>query len=591
MACLVLSALCPSLLRAECRASNSLTAGNHTLELDFGGRSRTFTVHVPPSYDGLTAVPLVFDLHGFSGSGPGQVMLSGFASVSDSNGFIVVAPTGYMNSWNGDIAYGGAYQAGIDDVGAIKAIAEHLQGIANIDRGKVYSTGLSNGAAMSNTLACKAADMLAAVAPVADPLDIGLATCQPARPISVLGFHGYDDQYVPYEGGAGFGPPLPTPFPSIPDTLAAWAKIMKCTGAPELVMFEGRNKCEIHRQCDGGAQVGYCSLEGSHVLYSQRNLDIADYAWKFFDQFSLPLPDADGDGIGDADDNCPAVANADQADANADCVGDACECAANTDCDGRMDAGAQPDAGTAVGNAGGSAAGGGGGAAPGGAAGNGAQSGGSGGGSVVAGGAAAPGAALPPAGLSGSGGGPAPETQSTSEAGCGCHALGTARSAAPSSLLLALLALGALLCRRGGAGRPALGRVLLPATGDAPDPPSVRATQEQLRRHHLVGHDLRNLREPEGMGPHLRVRRREGTATWCDVGVSRRAHQLTRFSSAAAHGRGRNRHRRSRWCICPPEPRRPRPARSYWEASTVLRSSDESSTRWCACTAPPPMCS
>jgi sterol desaturase/sphingolipid hydroxylase (fatty acid hydroxylase superfamily) len=38
-----------------------------------------------------------------------------------------------------------------------------------------------------------------------------------------------------------------------------------------------------------------------------------------------------------------------------------------------------------------------------------------------------------------------------------------------------------------------LGRLLLPAAGDAPDPSSARPTQEQLRRHHLVGHAVRDL--------------------------------------------------------------------------------------------------
>ena len=38
-----------------------------------------------------------------------------------------------------------------------------------------------------------------------------------------------------------------------------------------------------------------------------------------------PAPDADGDGVPDASDNCPAVANADQADADHDGVGDACD--------------------------------------------------------------------------------------------------------------------------------------------------------------------------------------------------------------------------------------------------------------------------
>lgn len=40
---------------------------------------------------------------------------------------------------------------------------------------------------------------------------------------------------------------------------------------------------------------------------------------------TVVAPDADGDGVPDAGDNCPTVANADQADADRDGVGDACE--------------------------------------------------------------------------------------------------------------------------------------------------------------------------------------------------------------------------------------------------------------------------
>ncbi|HKP57567.1 MAG TPA: MYXO-CTERM sorting domain-containing protein [Polyangiales bacterium] len=335
-ACLALFCSYTSGAEAKCKAGMALSPGDHTYNIDFEGKSRTFIVHVPPKYDGRTPVPVVFDLHGFSSSGPGQLGVSGFKAVADMNNFIVVAPTGYMNSWNGDIAFGAAYEAKLNDVGLMKEIVKYVAGIANINRGKVYSTGLSNGAAMSNTLGCQAADTFAGVAPVADPLDIGLATCKPAQPISVLGFHGYSDEYVPYEGGAGSGPRLPTPFPSIADTLKAWGMVMGCTGTPEVVMFTGRNKCEIYRDCGGDAQVGYCSLEGGHVLYSQNALNIADYAWKFFDKFSLPLPDADGDKINDEDDNCPSVANPDQKDANGNCVGDACECMTAADCDDKM---------------------------------------------------------------------------------------------------------------------------------------------------------------------------------------------------------------------------------------------------------------
>ena len=45
--------------------------------------------------------------------------------------------------------------------------------------------------------------------------------------------------------------------------------------------------------------------------------------------------DADGDGIDDADDNCPNIANASQADGDADGIGDACD--ADSDNDGVAD--------------------------------------------------------------------------------------------------------------------------------------------------------------------------------------------------------------------------------------------------------------
>jgi polyhydroxybutyrate depolymerase len=335
LACVAIASY-PVRLDAKCKPGDPLAPGDHTYDMEYDGNSRTFLLHVPQKYTGRTPVALVFDLHGSSGTGPGQLAASGFEQVSEEYGFLVVAPTGYMNFWNGDIEWGTAFEMMIDDVGYLKAVVDRVAELANIDRGKVFSTGLSNGAAMSNTLGCQAADTFAGSAPVADPLDVGLPTCMPAQPISVLGFHGYDDEPVPYEGGRGSGPMLPTPFASIPDTLVAWSKLMQCTGTPELISFEGRSKCEIYRDCGGDAQVGYCSLEGGHNLYSQNVMNIADYAWKFFDMVRLPRPDADGDSIGDEDDNCVSIANPDQADADGDCIGDACECEAAADCDDQL---------------------------------------------------------------------------------------------------------------------------------------------------------------------------------------------------------------------------------------------------------------
>jgi len=46
------------------------------------------------------------------------------------------------------------------------------------------------------------------------------------------------------------------------------------------------------------------------------------------------LTDADGDGVPDADDNCPAIANPGQEDADQDGVGDACDPCTDVDDDG-----------------------------------------------------------------------------------------------------------------------------------------------------------------------------------------------------------------------------------------------------------------
>ena len=48
----------------------------------------------------------------------------------------------------------------------------------------------------------------------------------------------------------------------------------------------------------------------------------------------VPSGDSDGDGVTDDVDNCPTVANADQADADGDGIGDACEADTTADSDG-----------------------------------------------------------------------------------------------------------------------------------------------------------------------------------------------------------------------------------------------------------------
>ena len=304
---------------ADCR-SNNLTPGDSTITIEFGGRTRTFDVHVPPGYSGRFPVSLVLDLHGFTSNSRQQAAISGFREKSNEVGFIVVYPQGVSSSWNAFGCCGTADLLSIDDVGFLRAVVNRIGSIGHINHSRVYITGLSNGGFMSHRMACEAADVFAAAAPVSAPLNLDdIDECRPVRPITVNHFHGLRDTTVPYEGGGILD------FQSAQSSLGFWKQIDDCTGSPTLLALGGSSRCETFSSCRAGVKPGLCSLDGTHVLYAQSILSIADYAWdSVFSQHFLELPDQDGDGVPDRDDNCPATHNPGQEDLNGDCIGDAC---------------------------------------------------------------------------------------------------------------------------------------------------------------------------------------------------------------------------------------------------------------------------
>ncbi len=265
-------------------ASATLAPGNYTRSMVFDAQTREYDIHVPPSYDGTTPVPLVLDFHGFTATKNSQHIISGFAPLSDTKGFIVVYPQGLFNSWNAGTCCGQAVAQGIDDVGFSRALISAVAAEANIDRRRVYATGLSNGGAMTQRLACEAADAFAAAAPMAYPIPlIPLSSCQPSRPMPVLMFMGLTDQLVSYTTAA----------PSFDH----WRDVDGCgNGSPEQTVVSGASFCETHTVCADGVQAGLCSIlstspmpfEG-HILYANDDFNLAEVAWDFLSQFTLPV--------------------------------------------------------------------------------------------------------------------------------------------------------------------------------------------------------------------------------------------------------------------------------------------------------------
>jgi len=272
--------------------TSTLKPGNSTLMIQSSGMARSYILHVPPKYDGKTRLPLVIEMHGKGSSAQQEISWSGWAAKADAVGFVVIYPQGLYASWNAGppgcptlmCCCQPAQDYKIDDASFIRAVVTKTAQDGCIDLKRVYATGLSNGGIMSQWLACDAADMFAAVAPVSGP---NMIDCKPSRPISVVLYRGTQDTGVIYNGGAQM--PGGHVWPSAMADFAKWRNLDQCTDAP--MPMPMHPACLISSTCAGGAEVVLCSPTAPHNLYGaamSQMLGVADVAWEVLQRHSLP---------------------------------------------------------------------------------------------------------------------------------------------------------------------------------------------------------------------------------------------------------------------------------------------------------------
>ncbi len=277
---------------ATCAGKEALT-GDLDWTLKIGGVDRIAHVHVPKGYDATKASPVVLNFHGYSSNGTEQNLLAGMNTKADAANFIAVHPegTGSSPSWNAGACCGDAASNATDDVGFVSKLIDELESKLCVDTHRVFATGMSNGGFLSHRLACELSSRLAAVAPVAGVL--GIATCTPARAISVFQFHGTLDPLVPYDGNAGMG------FVSVPQTMAGWAMRNGCSVMPRETSKKGDVTCTTYDGCKAGAEVSLCTVTGGghtwpgglpvpSLGYTTTDIVATDAMWDFFVKHPLP---------------------------------------------------------------------------------------------------------------------------------------------------------------------------------------------------------------------------------------------------------------------------------------------------------------
>lgn len=306
--------LLPVLLAAGslgCLISGRAPATGESLQtgtLQHAGLERTYWLYVPTGLDASTPAPLVLALHGGGGTGKDMcTMAGGLMPVADEHGFVLVCPDGVEHHWNdgrGLTTYR-AHAEGIDDVGFLIALVEHLSQQMAIDPGRVFTTGISNGGLMSYRMACERADLIHAIAAVTASMPEALA-CNPSQPVSVLIINGSDDPLVPYQGGEiGFFRRQLGRVRSTEETFQFWASVDGCQGQatvtplPDLDPEDATEvQRSIHQACLVGTRVElYTILGGGHTWPSgpqylpawlvgrvSQDLQASQVIWEFFAQ-------------------------------------------------------------------------------------------------------------------------------------------------------------------------------------------------------------------------------------------------------------------------------------------------------------------
>jgi polyhydroxybutyrate depolymerase len=165
-------------------AGTGYAAGVNCRTVELDGVDRHYLVYVPR--DRPARAPVVFMFHGSSGTGEQFLNTSGWREQADREGLIAVFPTGLryrvldsgrrVTKWN-DYSLAGevdlselppGYPEGspmpANDVGFADLIMQDLGAGLPIDRGRVYMSGFSNGAAFAARVAADRAEHVAAAA-------------------------------------------------------------------------------------------------------------------------------------------------------------------------------------------------------------------------------------------------------------------------------------------------------------------------------------------------------------------------------------------------------------------------------------------
>src|ERR1019366_454902 len=276
-----------------------------------GGAVRTYTIYVPTMYDGTTPVPLVFNIHGFTGTCAKQTTAEDFRKIADTANFIIVLPQALVDTNRSSHYYGGTSWNFIGtsdpDKVFIMSLLDTIESHYKINTSRVYSTGFSQGAHMTYDLACFYNTRFAAIASVSGGLGfVELSAATLTHPTPIMEIHGTADPLAAYNGSSA--------NPSVDSLIRWWVNYNHCDATattighlPDVADSATVDSSKvIHYVYTGGTNGAtvelYKILNGGHQIPSLAPLPIgyglgntnqdftaAKEIWRFFSQYKLAV--------------------------------------------------------------------------------------------------------------------------------------------------------------------------------------------------------------------------------------------------------------------------------------------------------------
>ncbi|MEP1124837.1 MAG: PHB depolymerase family esterase [Ilumatobacter sp.] len=291
----------PAQVRMSCA---SLPQGVSEFTLEGGGAVHDVRIYVPETVSSDPA-PVVLNWHGLGSSGPDQAAFSGYETVAEEEGFVVVHATGIdggtgSNSW--ELAQFATDDR--DDLAFADALIDTVVADWCGDPARIYSTGMSNGGLFTSELVCNRSARIAAAASIAGTTHA--PGCDPERAVPYIAFHGTADDVVPFDADE---PSVLLPQAGVdaliddttPGEFAEFAADFGCEPdptpveeTPEVVRYD-------YAGCaDDVALAFYEIIGGGHTWpssplsdvldgfgYFTQDVDATRDAWAFMSQYSL----------------------------------------------------------------------------------------------------------------------------------------------------------------------------------------------------------------------------------------------------------------------------------------------------------------